>query len=317
MGDLWGSIALADECKKHSDEILFVISGGDEAIAVLRERGYQYRTVESDLREQEVLRAFHPDTVLVNKLNNPPTYIKALKELTDLVVTIDDAGEGAQSASLKINVLYHTPGAVTDPQYATMRDEFREIHKQMKTIRSEVRELLITQGGSDTYGFTPRILRALEQMDNGPHCTVVVGPAFLHEAELRETVGASKLDLTVVRDARNMAKLMWNADLAITAGGLTMFELACAGTPSLVVCAEPFEVETAARLEKAGAVVNLGFGEGLDYARLPVSVDSLGRDVEIRDKMSRCGKQLVDGKGCERIVGMIRERVLRGVQSQR
>ena len=194
MGDLWGSIALADECKKHSDEILFVISGGDEAIAVIKERGYQFQTVESTRMEQEVFRSFCPDVILVNKLNNDAAYIKSLKERADLVVTIDDSGEGAKLADLRVNPLYHVPDAVTDPSYIALRSEYQGIHGQTKAIRSEVRELLVTQGGSDTYGFTPRIVRSLEGMTIRPHCTVVAGPAFRHESELRAAMEASTLN---------------------------------------------------------------------------------------------------------------------------
>ena len=316
MGDLMGSLALADEYAKQSDDLLFVISGGDEAIAAIAGRGYRHQTAATFGDEQEVLRSFRPDVIIVNKLNNDPAYIKSLKELAGLVVTMDDAGEGARHADLRVNPLYHVPEAVTDPQYVALRSEFQEFHKQAKAIRSEVRELLVTQGGSDTYGFAPRILRSLESMTIRPRCTVVVGPAFRHETELRQAVAASTLDLTVARNARNMAELMWNADLAITAAGLSMFELLCVGTPSLVVCAEPFEVETAARLEKTGAVVNLGFGRDVNYAQLPKAVEALVMDTERRRQLSIRGKQLVDGLGCERIVGLIRDRVVEGVRTR-
>ncbi len=311
-----GSLALAEEFAKHADEALFVISGGDEAIAAIRERGYQFHAAAAMESEQQILRSFRPDVILVNKLNNDPDYIKWLKGFASLVVTIDDAGEGARHADFRINVLYPMPDAVTDSQYIALRSEFQEAHEQARAIRLEVRELLVIQGGSDTYGFIPRIIRSLEGLKICLHCTVVVGPAFRHELELREALTASSLDITVVRSARNMAELMREADLAITAGGLTMFELSCVGTPSLVVCAEPFEVETARRFEKAGAVLNLGFGGSLDYRRLPASVDDLAADAERRRAMSRCGKQLVDGKGCERIIRLIRERVLEGIQAR-
>ncbi len=88
-----------------------------------------------------------------------------------------------------------------------------------------------------------------------------------------------------------------------------MFEMACVGTPSLVVCGEPFEVETATRLEKAGAVMNLGFGGELDYAQVPVALEALAANTDKRRRMSLRGRQLIDGRGCERVVGMIRERV--------
>lgn len=308
MGDLWGSLALADECAEQRDDILFVISGGDEAVAAIKELGYHHQIADSLDTEQVILRSFRPDVILVNKLDNAPAYIKSLKGVTGLVVTVDDAGEGAKGADLNINALYPIPGAITDPEYIALRSEFQMRHGEAKSIRRVVEELLITQGGSDTYGFTPRIVRALEKMAARPHCTVVVGPAFRHDHELSEAVKASTSDLSIIRNARNMAELMWNADLAITAGGLTMFELACVGTPSLVVCGEQFEVPTAARLERDGAVVNLGFGGDLDYEQVPVSVDRLAADRDGRSRMSACGKGLVDGRGCERIVRLIRER---------
>lgn len=309
MGDLYGSLALAAECVRLGDEILFVISGGKEAGAAIVDRGYCFHAVDSPAREWELARSFRPDVILVNKLDNPPDYIMTLKETAAFVVTVDDAGEGAKRADLNVNALYPIAGAVTGPEYVMLREEFQALHSRDRRIAETVTELLITQGGSDTYGFTPGIVRALAAMSSRPHCTVVVGPAFRHDAELQEALEGSSLDVTVVRNARNMADLMWQADLAITAGGLTMFELAAVGTPGLVICGEPFEVPTAARLERAGSVKSLGFGGDLDYGQVPVSVDWLAADWDGRSRMSARGKELVDGKGCERIVRLIRERV--------
>lgn len=307
MGDLMGSIALADECAKGADEILFLISGGEEAIAAITERGYSYCAVATFEAEQPILRAFRPDVILVNKLKSDPAYLQALKHLAGLVVTIDDDGDGARHADLRVNVLYPVPGAVTDPRYIALRSEFQEVHQREKTIARDVRELFITQGGSDTYGFTPVILRSLERMGIRPRCTVVLGPAFQHERELAQVLKESTLDLTVVRNTRNMAGLIGAADVAVTAGGLTMFELLCAGVPSLVVCAERFEIETARRLEEAGAAVNLGFGGDLEEERLAKAVDALAGDAPRRAQLSRRGKDLVDGQGCTRIMELIRE----------
>jgi spore coat polysaccharide biosynthesis predicted glycosyltransferase SpsG len=310
MGDLMGSIALADECAKGADEVLFLISGGEEAIAAITERGYSYRAAATFEAEEPILRAFRPDVILVNKLKSDPAYLQALKHLVGLVVTVDDNGDGARHAHLRINVLYPVPGAVTDPRYIALRNEFQEAHKREKTIARDVRELLITQGGSDTYGFTPRIIHALEGMRIHPRCTVVLGPAFRHERELAQALKESTLDLTIVRNTRDMAELMCAADLAVTAGGLTMFELLCAGVPSLVVCAERFEIETARRFEEAGAAVNLGFGGDLENERLAQAVDALAGDAPRRAQLSRRGKELVDGRGCERIVELIRHQAV-------
>jgi len=309
MGDLYGSLALAGECVRGGDEVLFVISGGEEATTAIADCGHRVRAVDSLACEQELYHSFRPDVILVNKLDNPPDYVRALKGTSPFVVTVDDAGEGAKWADLNINALYPIPGAVTGPEYIMLRDEFRPMRSRDRTVGKTVTELLITQGGSDTYGFTPKIVQALDAMISRPHCTVVVGPAFRHDGELREALDASRLNVSVVRNARNMADLMWRADLAITAGGVTMFELAAVGTPSLVICGELFEIQTARRLEEAGAMVNLGFGGDLDYSGVAKAVDGLAEDLEWRRRLSLRGKSLLDGRGCERIVRLIRERV--------
>lgn len=310
MGDLWGSLALADEFARHTDEVLLVVSGGDEAVVTIRQRGYRYEVVESFETERAVLATFEPDVVVVNKLSNPPGYIQALRRLCGLVVTIDDAGEGAWYADLRVNVFYHTGEAVTDPAFVTLRREFRDAHSRHRRIKKEVGELLITQGGSDTYGFTSRIVGALEGMSLRPHCTVVLGPAFRHWAQLEAALATSRLRVSTATNVGDMVDRMLKADLAITAGGLTMFELACVGTPSVTVCAERFESETVARMAVAGTTINLGFGGDLDYERLAPILDDLAADVEARQRMSTLGKALIDGRGCERVASLIRQRAV-------
>ena len=309
MGDVWGSIALADEFSKSSDEIIFVLSEGEKAIELLEGRGYQTCIAESVEEELVLLRRFQPHVVIVIKLNNEPQYIKALKALTQHLVTIDDAGDGSRYADTRINVLYHTYGAETDPKYITLRSEFRGLHERGKRVRREVQELLIMQGGSDTYGFTPSIVHGLEGLSIRPRCNLILGPEFRHEKELAASLATSSLDFTVLNNPHNLGELMWRADLAVTAGGLAMFELASVGTPSIVVCGERFEEETASGLEQSGVVVNLGFGAAINYDDVSRKINDLALDWSKRKRMSVRGRKLVDGKGCERIVGMVRQRL--------
>src|SRR5437867_11101801 len=103
MGDIMGSLALADESAKQPDEMLFSISGGEEASAAIAEKGYRFHTAATWEGEQQILRRFRPDVIVVNKLNSPPEYIRSLKAYAGTVVTIDDAGEGAQHADLRVN----------------------------------------------------------------------------------------------------------------------------------------------------------------------------------------------------------------------
>lgn len=310
MGDLWGSIALADQCQRKTDEVLFVLSNGTMAREILKKRGYPFVTTHSWAKEKNLLSRFSPDVIVVNKLNNPGNYIKSLKALKTMVVTLDDAGEAAKWADLKINVLYPIPGALSDFRFLSLRREFHMARMKNRSTRSTIHELLVLQGGSDTYGFLPKIIEALNALTIRPHCTIVAGPALKHMKELRRAVAKSVLAVDVISNASHIEKLMLGADLAVTAGGLTMYELACVGTPSIIVCAEPFEVGSAARMQKAGAVLNLGFGGSLNYSKIPKAVEDLAGNRARREFMASCGKRIVDGKGAERIVHLIRTKIL-------
>lgn len=308
MGDVWGAIALADEFARAGDESRFFLSGGEEARDVIAYRGYQ-AVLAADLdAELAALHSFRPDVIVVNKLKNDPTYLRRIKKCCGLLVTMDDDGAGAACVGLNVNVLYPIPGSVTEPQYIALRDEFQALHRHPREIKAEAEEILVTQGGSDTYGFTPKIVRSLNGIPGRPRVTVVVGPAFRHERELRDATAASSVPLTLVRNARNMGALMVQADMAVTAGGLTMFELACVGTPAVVVCGERFEVGTAARLAQEGAVMNLGFGGDVEEGQIARAVGTLAADRQKREAMSSRSRALVDGRGAGRVAALIRAR---------
>lgn len=303
MGDVWGSLAIAEMCAASGAQVGFMCSGG-EAVDAVRQAGYACDVVSSAQEEQTAVAQRKPDVIVVNQLQTSPECIRAFKAHARLVVTIDDAGPGAAVADLRINVLYDAPDAITDLRYVMLRRDVAAFHARAKPVPQEIHELLVTQGGADTHGFTPRIVDAIGQL-RIPHCTVVVGPAFRHDRELEQVLRQTSAALSMVRNTRDMARLMWNADLAITAGGLTLFELACIGTPSLTICGERFELETARRLEQAGITRCLGFGGDLGVAHIREAVEWLAQDAPRRHAMSQTGKRLIDGQGAGRIVQLI------------
>jgi spore coat polysaccharide biosynthesis predicted glycosyltransferase SpsG len=308
MGDVMSSLAIAEQCRDADDAVLFVISGG-EAEEAIRARGYAVAVAPDESGRLDAIRRFGADVVVINMLNTPQASVRAMSGATPLVVTIDDNGPGAREAGLRINVLYHTPDAVTGLEYIALREEFQRAHDAERTVRAQAEELLLMQGGADTYGFLPRILDGVGASVWRGHVTLITGPAFVHENALRASLDRSPLDVDVIRNCSTMADVMRRADMAISAGGISMFELACVGTPSIIVCAEHFEEETASRLDRAGVVRNLGFGGALSDAAIAEAVDTLAGDVEKRREMARCGRELIDGKGAVRIAQRIRSAV--------
>ena len=309
MGDVMGSLAIADAYRDSNtrDTITFIVDNDNEAIDAVLAKSYELEIANDVLQEIGYVREIKPNVIIINMLRNDAEKLKSIKESTRLLVTIDDPGDAARWADIRINPLYYNDDAITDPAYVALRKEFISANRTSKFIKEKVEIILVTQGGADTYGFIPKIIGALSDIGKDCHINVIIGPAFKHHRELKEAIDKSKRDFNIIHNATNMCELMQQSDMAITAGGNTMFELACIGVPAIVICGEEFEEETADRVEKYGIVENLGFGARVCPAEIRQRISLLMEDSSRRAEMSRRGQELIDGRGAERIVKLINE----------
>ena len=165
-------------------------------------------------------------------------------------------------------------------------------------------------GGSDTYGLTPQIIEVLSDRIGSIDVTVVVGPAFKHEEELRAAMSGREGSVRLLRAIGIESMRTWIgwADCAVCAAGNTLFEMACCGTPVVVVCNEPFEEETAFRFERQGFGSVLPFSTRVDRPHLLRLLRELSSRT-VRETQSRRGKELVDGLGIQRIAEAVIDRV--------
>lgn len=307
MGDVMGSLAIADAYRDQNpgDAIIFIVDNDKEAIAAVLDAAFEVQMVESLDQEITRVKEISPEVIVVNMYKNDVKRLKLLKENTRLLVAIDDPGDAARWADIRVNPLYYVDDALTDPAYVALRKEFIQANKIGKVIKDKVETILVTQGGADTYGFLPKIIGALDGIEKDSRIDVVIGSAFKHHEQLEEAINKSERSFNIIYNATNMCELMQQSDLAVTAGGNTMFELACVGVPAIVLCAEEFEVETAGRMEKYGVVENLGFGGIVSPDRIYERIRFLMPDKSRRTGMSRRGQKLVDGRGAERVVKLM------------
>jgi spore coat polysaccharide biosynthesis predicted glycosyltransferase SpsG/ribosomal protein S18 acetylase RimI-like enzyme len=185
--------------------------------------------------------------------------------------------------------------------YTPLRKEFSEVPK--RKIRKEVKTMMITFGGDDRK-ITPRILKHLIKTYPGIRKEVVVGRGFKNIAEIEK----SKAPLAVpvyFPDARGMKKAMLNADLAISGGGQTLYELARVGVPTIAIGLSDNQLPNIKGWQRAGFVRYGGwYREGGLLDKLKREVDRL-LPYETRKERSRRGRRIIDGKGVERVIDRI------------
>jgi UDP-2,4-diacetamido-2,4,6-trideoxy-beta-L-altropyranose hydrolase len=190
-------------------------------------------------------------------------------------------------------------------RYALLRREFRSWTDWQRAINQPARKVLITLGGSDPDNTTLKVIRALPRQVAGLDVTVVAGAANRHSASLRSAGRDLPFDVHLVRNARNMPQLMAKADLAVSAGGTTCWELAFMGLPNAILVLAENQLAVAKKLNAIGVAVNLGWYHDVGSVQISEVIAELLNSPEKLRGMSKKGRQIVDGRGCRRVVHQI------------
>lgn len=241
-------------------------------------------------------------------------YQQVIKEAGLRLLVIDDYGHAEHYlADLVINqniyaseALYPNREPTTQlllgTKYILLRREFWPWRSWNRTIPELARNILVTMGGSDQANQTLKVIRAIQQIEAVDlSVIVVVGGSNPHLRELEEAIAKSP-SIRLIQDAVNMPELVAWADVAVSAGGSTCWELCFLGTPPLLLVTANNQHYVAHGLAAAGAAVNLGWYEEIDIDAIANTLTKMILSAEQRMRLSQNGRQLVNGAGLTSIL---------------
>jgi spore coat polysaccharide biosynthesis predicted glycosyltransferase SpsG len=282
--------------------------------------GYTLGPVESwgadDLAKTFELALSHGCAAIVADSDyEGPDYLAQLRKRGFFVCAIEDIAPHSFGCQLVVNGDVHARQLpygsssgdtifLLGPEYAILRDEFQQRPKRV--VSDRVENILVTFGGADPYNLTPNVLRLLKKLPGSFSVTAIIGPFFENVSEVESEVGGGKRAIGLIHSPRSVRNLMVQADLAISAGGQTLYELACVGCPSIAVRTAANQDGQLEVFEQAGFIRLAGRGDDdrivdlVGDAMLPLLTDS-----KVRGAMSAAGQRLIDGKGALRVARTI------------
>src|SRR6185295_9238731 len=104
----------------------------------------------------------------------------------------------------------------------------------------------------------------------------------------------------------DMPGLMDWADVAVTAGGSTCWELVFMNVPSIVIAIAENQLDVAKQLGILGASVNLGWHEEVTSSQIAESLSYLLSSTERRNLLAQRCNTLLDGDGVDRVMVHLR-----------
>jgi spore coat polysaccharide biosynthesis predicted glycosyltransferase SpsG len=305
MGHLYRSLTLADVLSRKGGEVRFLINDHAPSLDILAQRGFASETVDlapdAGGWEAETVQRLQASVWINDRLDTSAVHVERVQATGTPVVTFDDRGSGAAPSDLNVAALVFDPQEVRQLQGARVLNgvDYLLLNPDIARFRrprTQMRHVLVTLGGADTYGATVKVVRLLR--DKPWQVTVVLGPAFVHHDALAAVL-PSHFD--VKHGVASMAEEMARHDVAVTGGGMTPFEANAAGLPCLVVANEWFEIPVGKALESMGGCRFVGHHESIDASVFNEPLDIAG--------MSQRATAAVGLEGVQRVAVALHELV--------
>jgi spore coat polysaccharide biosynthesis protein SpsF len=316
LGHVVRCLAIAGALRdRYAAAVSFALGGDKAAFDLVSAQAFPIHAMRDTEPEQELAEALtvaSPDVVLMD-VRTPfnAAEIAAIRRAARGLVVLDDPGP----RRLRADLIFCPPSGATLDWSGAVGERcvgFEWIPLRAQFSPPPARHLskpplaLILGGGADPAGIGRRFLaRAMHALPVDWRIGMVIGSAAARDPELEALACGLGSRLTLYRHLKDIADVMAQADLALAAFGMTAYELAAVGVPSLLLCLTEDHRRSALALSDAGAARVLGVAEETTDQSIGREIAILCADAGLREKMSLRATRLIDGAGAARIANRI------------
>ena len=320
FGHVRRCLSLAEALRREHVESSFLLNGCSDVLRVVTDSGFAAHLNTDPASPHGVLAWADRQgskVIVCDSYAFDDAFFSSLRAQTALIVAIDDLANTDAPVDIVVNGTLGAeafrygrhPGTelLLGAQYGLLRAEFA-VPPPLKATDAS-RRVLISVGGSDPHRLTERLIACVEQISAVEFIDVVVGPLF---SDYERAGWSGRTRVSWHRAPSDMRRLMIEADVAVSGGGQTLYELAAAGVPCVAIKTAQNQLHNLTAFEAAGIGVWVGDAEDADLDRKVIdAIRCLCEDGARRVAMGRKGRLLVDGNGANRVARAVVRKGLR------
>jgi UDP-2,4-diacetamido-2,4,6-trideoxy-beta-L-altropyranose hydrolase len=317
------SVALAWRRRGHQASFLLHSGPFDSEISKrLRQGQFDFRFFVAESTAEEIQIVNHviaqedPFVVLLDGYRFDDDYETSLQLNEAKLAVFDDYGHAEHSsADFVINGNAHAKSKSANPsqqwkcgpRFLALRPEFSDACKQQSIDLQSSLNLLVMLGACPSNELVLLTMQTiLELIAKRPNrfrqVDFVLGQRTLEQIPGLEELGHDHVHLVFHTNPSSLVGLMESADLAVSAAGSTLYELAATGVPTLAFAVAENQIAVLDALVEReiiwGCLPPL-IDNGQSLKMVAEAAISAGRD-EINARRQR-GMSLVDGRGADRL----------------
>lgn len=326
LGHIVRCLSIADELNRQSKECIFILA--DNTVqAFVKEHGYNTIALNTDFTNMDKelpslfkeLVELEPEAVIIDSYYVTYSYLQEIT-LKWKTIYIDDLGKfpypvnclincSAYGTLMKYDKLYAAnntklPELYLGMEYVPLRQEFRDV--ELNVQKHHINNVLILTGGADSFHISMQLVKYIEgheQACKDINYHLVLGVMNFDKKEIKKKA-INKSNIILHENVKDMKKLMTSCDIAVSAGGTTLYELCACGLPTITYVVADNQLDNVQAFNQLGVMEYLGDVRYIDDISKTMvdAVDELDKDYNKRLDMARKMKNFVDGYGVERII---------------
>lgn len=324
-GHVMRCLTLANELVTQGGECIFVIKNHLGHLAdIIRQQGFQVEIItlttnrddklfhsawlgstqieDADLTKK-IAQNFRPDLLVVDHYALDEDWEKQLRPFCQKILAIDDLADRKHDCDWLLDQnLGKTPvhyqhlvpercALLLGPQYALLQPQYAELHRRALPRQGPIKNILVYFGGSDLHDLTGMATQAYLQLNRPDiQLNVVMGSSYSYRNKL-EKFAQVHSNIKLYQNLPSLAPLMFQADLAIGAGGGTSWERCCLGLLTIIVTLEKNQISIARELHQQQMAHWLGSAENIDIQTIQQALnEALKGEQDLEAWSLRCLK---------------------------
>jgi len=259
--------------------------------------------------EGETLSNTGAELIIFDRLETDRTTIRGARAKKARIVSFDDQGSGGASVDLVVNAILSSDLDESERHLQGYRyfilPEDTPMWRQRK---GPVKRIFVSFGGYDRNNFSGQFLNAISSLCPGARVDVIVGEVEGETLKTltEKTVMFAKGNVFLHHRPKNFSAFIDAADMAVVAGGLTIFQCVAAGLPAIGFSQYEHQRNTLARLAECGAIENGDYYTHGDNVFVD-SVNKLLSSDNLRRRLSENCTRTLDNEGLSRVVAAIKK----------
>lgn len=325
-GHVMRCLAIADAFKIRGEDVVFVTADRYPE-KIINLRGYKiicldsvWNDMDTEIEKiKEAIDKYSIDILLIDSYYVTQNYLAEIRKCTK-VIYIDDMGKMKMDADIVIN--YANPDIVdynslyngadtkllTGYEYTPLRREFsnRKYH-----YRLESKKVLLTTGGTDKYSVEYKVADYVIKSASDIELYIIVGRYNRDYDRISMMQNKYPDKIKVFYNIDNMADIISDCDIAISAGGTTLFELCACKIPTICFAFADNQIGLTNIFGKKEVMINVGdIRDDITFGVKKILMETLGllQNDNKRQSMSVAMSELTDGNGAMKIADEILRR---------